>query len=238
VAEYVIAQMLRLSRRLDGVDALLRDPSKGWTVARALANDGRDLSGSTMGIIGAGAIGEALARIAAAGFGVNVLGYRRQLDRVAPPMHPMPLDALLEQSDWIVLTCPLTDETRGLIGAAQFARMKPQSVLVNVSRGPVVDDASLVHALASRQIAGAILDVHAVQPLPLDAPIRRFDNVLLSPHLAGITADSMRRMSTLVVGQVLEMLRGRPPTHFVNPPVWASRRPNRFVTSSTESESA
>jgi D-3-phosphoglycerate dehydrogenase len=107
--------------------------------------------------------------------------------------------------------------------------MKPGARLINVSRGPVVDQAALVEALRSAHLGGAALDVFETQPLPADSPLWHFPNVLLSPHMAGITADSMRRMSRMVVDQTLEMLAGRPPRHFVNPLVWPNRRPNPFA---------
>ncbi len=227
VAEYAIAQMLRLARRLDRIDADLR--TAGWAAARAQADAGRDLAGSTLGIVGAGAIGSALARIAGAGLGMQVLGHRRRPELLAPTMQWAPLDALLAASDWVVLTCPLTSETRGLIDARRIAAMKPGAVLVNVSRGAVVDESALVAALADGRLGGAVLDVFETQPLPPSSPLYGFDHVLLSPHMAGIDADSMRRMSALAVDQTLAVLAGQRPAHLVNPPVWAHRRPNPFA---------
>lgn len=228
VAEYVLGQMLQSARRLARVDQRLR--SEGWLAARALADGGRDLGGRTLGIVGAGAIGAALARAAGLGLGMHVLGHRRSPGPLPEPMQRAGLDELLAQSDYLALCCPLTEETRGLIGAAELARMKPGAVLVNVSRGPVVVEAALVDALASGHLGGAVLDVYETQPLPADSPLWGFDQVLLTPHMAGITADSMRRMGVLAVQQTLDLLAGRRPAHLVNPEVWPRRRRSPFET--------
>ncbi|MBP8305894.1 MAG: hydroxyacid dehydrogenase [Burkholderiaceae bacterium] len=227
VAEYAISQMLQLSRRLARIDRNLRE--QDWPRARALADGGTDLAGRTLGVIGTGAIGGALGRMAGLGLSMTVLGHRRSPGALPEPMQRASLDELLASSDYVALTCPLTNETRGLIGAAQLARMKRGARLINVSRGAVVDQAALIEALGNGHLGGAALDVFETQPLPADSPLWNFDNVLLSPHMAGITVDSMRRMSRMVVDQVLEMLAGRPPRHFVNPQVWPTRRPNPFA---------
>ncbi len=227
VAEYVVSQMLQLSRRLSTIDRRLRE--RGWADARRIADEGSDLAGRTLGIIGTGAIGTALARIAGTGLSMRVLGHRRSDAPTPAPIERASLDDLLAASDYIALTCPLTPETRGLIGAAQLARMKPGARLINASRGAVIDQAALVRALASGHLRGAALDVFETQPLPADSPLWGFENVLLSPHMAGITADSMRRMSELAVDQCLALLAGEAPKHFVNPEVWPRRRPHPFV---------
>lgn len=227
VAEYAASQMLQLSRQLARIDRTLRE--QDWARARLISDGGSDLAGRTLGVIGTGAIGSALGRIAGLGLSMNVLGHRRSPGALPEPMQRAGLEELLERSDYVALTCPLTEQTRGLIGAAQLARMKPGARLINVSRGPVVDQAALVEALRRGHLGGAALDVFETQPLPADSPLWHFPNVLLSPHMAGITADSMRRMSRMVVDQTLEMLAGRPPRHFVNPLVWPDRRPNPFA---------
>jgi D-3-phosphoglycerate dehydrogenase len=224
VAEHAFAQMLRLARRLDRIEATLR--AEGWGAARPLADDGRELQGTTLGVIGVGAIGSRIARIGGQGFGMRVLGHRRRAAPLPEGVEPAGLDELLAAADWVVLACPLTDETRGLLDRHRIARMRPGAVLVNVSRGAVVDEAALVEALREGRLGGAVLDVYASQPLPADSPLRGLDRVLLSPHVAGISADSMRRMSAVSVDQVLAVLRGDAPEHFINPEVWPARRPN------------
>jgi D-3-phosphoglycerate dehydrogenase len=227
VAEYAFAQMLRLARRLDCIETALR--ADGWTAARPLADAGRELHGATLGVVGLGAIGGQVARIGGQGFGMRVLGHRRRAGWSAPGVEPAALDELLAAADWVVLACPLTEETRGLIDRRRLALMRPGAVLVNVSRGAVIDESALIEALAQGRLGGAVLDVYATQPLPADAPLRSLERVLLSPHVAGISADSMRRMSAVAVEQVLAVLQGRPPVHFVNPEVWPVRRPNPHV---------
>lgn len=230
VAEYAIAQMLRSARGLDRIEAGLR--GGGWSAVRPMADSGRELAGATLGIVGVGAIGSALARIAHHGFGMRVLGYQRRLDRLPAEVAGVALDTLLAEADWVVLACPLTDDTRGLIDAARLARIKPGAVLVNVSRGAVVDEAALIAALTEGRLGGAVLDVFATQPLAPDSPLRTLERVLLSPHVAGITADSMHRISTIAVDQTLAILAGRKPAHFFNPEVWPTRRPNPFASES------
>ncbi|MGO4394843.1 NAD(P)-dependent oxidoreductase [Variovorax sp. M-6] len=215
VAEYVLGQMLALARRLPQIDAALR--THGWDTARQLADHGADLSGRTVTIVGMGAIGQALARICGAGFGMRVIGVRRHPPADDARVQYLALADALPLSDYLVLACPLSSQTRGLIGAEALARLKPGARLVNVARGPVVVESALVEAVRSGHLAGAALDVFDTQPLPLDSPLRSLPQVLLSPHLAGITPGSMQRMSEVVVDQLLEMLQGRLPLHFVNP---------------------
>ncbi len=186
VAEYAIGQMLQLSRRLAKIDSTLR--TANWAAARVQADTGTDLYGRTLGIVGMGSIGTALARIAGAGFSMRVLGHRASDAPMPEPVVRVSLPQLLAESDDVVLACPLTEATRGLIGAAELAQIKPGARLVNVSRGAVIDEPALIDALRSGRLAGAALDVFSTQPLPGDSPLRAFEQVLLTPHMAGITA--------------------------------------------------
>lgn len=217
VAEYVLAQMLALARRLPQVDTALRADS--WSAAREIADTGADLMGKTVTVVGMGAIGQALARICGAGFGMQVIGVRRRppTGKLPPYLRYLPLADALPHTDYLVLACPLTSETRGLIGADTLSRIKPGARLVNVARGPVVVEGALADALRSGRLGGAALDVFDTQPLPADSPLRCLPHVLLSPHMAGITPESMQRMSEGAVAQVLEMLQGKLPRHFINP---------------------
>ena len=215
VAEYAVGQMLALARYLPRIDATLRSPS--WDAARQLADHAMELHGKTLAIVGMGAIGQALARICALGFGMRVLGVRRTPQPDSEIVRYVALDDALPQADYVVLSCPLDETTRGLLSAQRLGRMKPGARLVNVSRGAVVDEAALVESLRTGHLGGAALDVFTVQPLPAASELRRLPNVLLSPHLAGITRESMRRMSESAASQVLEMLEGRLPRHFINP---------------------
>ena len=127
------------------------------------------------------------------------------------------LPALLAGCDYLVLACPLTESTRGLIGAPELARLRPGACIVNVARGPVVDTDALVEALRSGRLGGAALDVFDAQPLPDGHPLWSMPNVLVTPHVAGITDDSMRRMGEGAARAVASLLRGELPPHCVNP---------------------
>ncbi len=211
VAEHVIACISTLTRRIARMDAELR--ANGWSEARKLADAGSELFGKTIGIVGLGSIGTCLAEICGCGFGMAVLGHQRRLDAVPAFVRGVPLDELLHNSDFVVLACPLTAETRHLIDARRLALMKPSALLVNVARGAVVEEAALAQALHERRIAGAALDVFEQQPLAPDHPFLQLGNVLLTPHVAGLTVESTRRMSDGAADEVLRLLRGEPLLH-------------------------
>ena len=157
-----------------------------------------------------GNIGRALCDIAHHGFGLEVVAHTRSPGQLPAAARAVPLDTLVATADVVVLACPLTPATTGLIDRARLARMKPTALLVNVARGPVVDEAALLEALAEGRIGGAALDVFATQPLPADHPLLRHDNVILTPHLAGITEQSMLRMGTGACAADIAGARGRP----------------------------
>ncbi len=214
VAEQVIWSSMALLRRYPQVDRDLR--SQGWATARAHADHGRELSGKTLGILGMGNIGRALAKIAVHGFGMPVLCHTRS--GTAPAgVSPVNLPELLSRSDILALCAPLTPQTQGLIDAAALARMKPGAILVNVARGPLVQEAALIEALASGHLGGAAIDVFDTQPLPPDHPFMTLPNVILTPHMAGITEESMLRMGQGVVAEAARVLAGDLPRNLVNP---------------------
>lgn len=222
VAEHVFLVTLALLRRFRQVDGDLR--TRGWAAGRAHADHGRDLAGRTMGIVGMGAVGRAVARIARHGFGLDVAAFTRTPGSVPEGVRALDLDTLVATADVLVLCCPLTPETRGLIGPERIAAMKPGALLVNVARGPVVDEASLVAALQAGRIGGAALDVFDTQPLPLDHPLLSLDTVILTPHMAGITEDSMMRMGVGAAEEAIRILEGGLPLNFRNPDVEARYR--------------
>lgn len=213
VVEYCLAAMLHLRRRLTDMDSVLR--SKGWSSARSLADDGTELRATTCGIVGVGAIGARLAGVVQA-LGMQTIGLTRRPDALPGGVKAVDKATLMRESDVIVMCCPLTPETRGMIDAAALARARPNAILINVARGPVVDTAALIDALARGALGGAALDVHDVQPLPVDAAIFSAPNVLLTPHVAGSTATSMQRMSAGAVDDMIKLLRGEAPSHPVN----------------------
>jgi len=219
VVEYCVAAMLNLRRPLAAIDARLRHA--GWSAARPLADHTAELDGMTCGIVGVGAIGSRLAQTAA-GLGMSVLGLTRRPESLPPGVRPATREALFANADIIVLCCPLTDETRGLANADMINSMKPGAILINVSRGPVVQTAALLDALRRGHLGGAALDVHDIQPLPADSPALDAPNLLLTPHIAGITDSSMRRMSEGAVANLLALLRGDAAPNIVNPHVLTS----------------
>ena len=215
VAEYVMMVSAMLLRRFLPMDRDLR--SRGWQAGRAHANHGRELSGSRLGIVGMGNIGSALAAIARQGFGMEVMASTRQPGGLPEGVRAVALDALVEEADIVVLCCPLTPETRGLMSRERIFRMRPNALLVNVSRGPVIDEDALVEALRTGAIAGAALDVFTTQPLPPEHPLLSLDNVVLTPHMAGITEESMLRMGTGAAEEAIRVLQGGLPVNFCNP---------------------
>lgn len=214
VAEHAIGAVALLRRRTARMDALLR--SAGWERSRALADEAGELHDQVLGIVGLGEVGTRIAEIAHHGYGMRVLGHQRRLDALPPFVEGVALDDLLARSDAVVLACPLTDTTRGLLDARRIARMPRHAVLVNVARGAVVDEAALIAALRERRIGGAALDVFDRQPLPDDHPLLTLDNVLLTPHAAGLTVQSMKRMSLGTAEEVRRLLAGQQPRNLVN----------------------
>ncbi len=217
VSNHAIALLLALARRLL---PLHRDASAGlwrrdhaWRLA--------PVHGQTLGIVGFGNIGRAVARKALA-FDMRVLAYDPYYDPKAAAemsVKPAPLKELLAESDYLSLHTPLTPETRHLIGAAELKAMKPTAVLINTARGPVVDEAALVEALAGGEIAAAGLDVFEEEPLAADSPLCRLENVLLTPHVASISPEAIRLLSEEVGRAAGDVLRGRWPKYVANPSV-------------------
>ncbi|RAR71649.1 D-3-phosphoglycerate dehydrogenase [Paracidovorax anthurii] len=202
VAEHALALMLALTRQLPELDRRVR--AGGWAGSQW---QGRDFRGSTVGIVGYGSIGRATARLAAAlGAQVLVLRPPGQADGFATEPD---LDRLLARVDILSLHCPLTERTRGLIGARELGLMRPGSLLVNTARGPVVQEDALIAALHGGQLAGAGLDTFDTEPLPERHPLAKLPQVLLTPHVAGVTRDAALRVATLTARNILDHLRGR-----------------------------
>ena len=173
---------------------------------------GREIHGSTLGILGMGRIGEQVAR-RARGFDMTVLYCNRRRRPAAEEtlgVRHVSRDELLATADYVVLTVPLTAETHRLIGRAELARMKPTAILINVARGAVIDTEALTEALAARRIYAAALDVTDPEPLPRDHPLLRLDNVIITPHLGSATEQTRQRMAEISVENLLAGLSGQP----------------------------
>jgi D-3-phosphoglycerate dehydrogenase len=178
-----------------------------------------------VGVVGVGEIGRRVAQICARGFGMRVLGNQRRLDRLPPEAQGAHLDDLVAQSDFIVIACPLNAQTHHLFDAARLGAMKSSAWLINVGRGPVIDEQALVAALRERRIAGAMLDVYEHYRIEAGHPLLALDNVLLTPHLAGSTRESRARAAVRAADETLRMLAGERPRNLVNPEAWDVRRP-------------
>jgi glyoxylate reductase len=208
-ADLAFGLLLASARRIPEAERFLR--AGQWTWERRWEPElllGRDVHGATLGLIGLGAIGQAVAR-RAAGFEMRVLGWTRSGRRVAC-VEPVTLDALLRESDLVSVHVALTPETRGLIGASQLARMRPGAFLVNTSRGGVVDEVALAHALESGRLGGAALDVFGVEPIDPGSPLLRAPNLILTPHIGSASVATRTRMADLAVENLLAGLEGRP----------------------------
>src|SRR5215217_846977 len=213
-ADLALALMLGIARRLAEGEAFVR--AGRWATWEPGLMLGRDLHGATVGIVGYGRIGQAVGR-RLEGFGCELLTTSRS--------GGVPLDELLERSDFVTLHCPLTPETRGLIGDEALERMKPTAYLVNTARGPVVDTEELARALHRGEIAGAALDVTDPEPLPGDHPLLDTPNLLVVPHVASATHATRGRMADMAVDNLLAGLAGEPMPHSVNADALAGATP-------------
>src|SRR5687767_1322416 len=198
-ADLAFALLLALARRIPEGAAQVREGR--WRTWEPAADLGADLSGATLGIVGRGRIGEAVAR-RGEGFGMEVVHSSRSSG--------VPLEELLERSDFVSLHTPFTPETRHLIGAAELARMKGTALLINTSRGGVVDQDALRQALIDGEIAGAALDVTDPEPLPADHPLLEAPNLLVVPHVGSATVRTRARMAEMAVENLLAALADRP----------------------------
>jgi glyoxylate reductase len=218
-ADLAVALMLGISRHLAEGDAYVRRGDwRTWETGLLL---GHDLHGATVGIVGFGRIGRAVAR-RLEGFGCEILHTSRAVREGAGSArtgaisnHGTTLEELLDRSDFVTLHSPLTPETRGLIGEEALARMKPTSYLVNTARGPIVDSEALGQALSAGRIAGAALDVTDPEPLPAGHPLLNAPNLLVLPHLGSATHATRARMADIAVDNLLAGLSGEPMPHSV-----------------------
>lgn len=221
VAEYAITAMLESARRFRFFDKQVRQDN--WGERKKAAAETFELQGRTLGIVGFGAIGARIAQIAAAGFSMHIAACTRSPSRLPQGVSAMPLNKLFACSDFIVLACPLTEQTRGMVNRDVFTHAKPGLVLVNVSRGAVINEADLVDALETGLIGGAALDVFATQPLPMASELRKHPRVALTPHLAGITQDSELAMGMMAVETQMALIRGERPANIVNRECYANK---------------
>ena len=219
-ADQTWALLMAAARRVAEGDRYIRgrdwqgyDPGLLW---------GTDVYGATLGIVGLGTIGSAVAR-RGAGFHMRLLytgRTRHPAEEAALGADYRTLDDLLAQSDFVSINCALTPETRGLIGARALAQMKPTAVLVNTARGAIVDQRALAEALRAGRLAGAGLDVFEPEPMALDDPLLSCETAVLAPHLGSATHATRARMSRVAAENIVAALQGRRPRFLVNPEAW------------------
>lgn len=205
VAEYTLGLMIAVARGVLRADEHLR--AGRWTVVV-----GSELKAKTLGIVGLGGVGRAVARRASLGFGMRVLAHTRHPDSRAAAdvgVELASLETLVSRSDFITLHLPLSEATRGLIGPREFGLMKKSVYLINTARGAIVDEAALYEALSTKRIAGAALDVFSDEPLR-GSPLLSLDNVILTPHMAGYTDASIIRANRAALHNALCVLQGLP----------------------------
>lgn len=206
VAEYVVGTAMLLLRGAY---------QSGATVAagrwpRAVLSNGREIAGKTLGLIGFGSIGQLTAKLAR-GLGMTVIAFDAMMDEDHPDfaeagVRCAGLDEVIRSADVVSLHVPLVESTRGLFDAARIASMKPRAVLINTARGGIVDEVALAAALKSGQLGGAAIDVFGVEPLPASPHFDGCPNLVLTPHVAGVTAEANERVSFLIARKLLEAL--------------------------------
>ena len=214
VAEGAFALLIALAKKLMPIHSAMQSEGWLWPTPRWL---GSDIAGKTLGIVGVGRIGRSMARMAGAGFRAKVLGFSPYVSedemRAVGVKKENDLREMLAQCDFVSVHCVLNDETRHLIGEAEFQCMKSSAIFINVSRGAIVDEAALLNALQSGQIAGAGLDVYGREPLSLSghplSPLYDMDNVILTPHLTFYTREAMRRLEEETLERCFEILEGK-----------------------------
>ena len=218
VAEHVLGMMLCLSKRIIETDRFMRRQPG----LRREAFMGRNVLEKTLGIIGIGHVGTRLAQLCR-GLEMRIIACDPYLpaDEIARRgAQKSALEDLLRQSDFVSVNCPLTDETRGMLGARQYALMPKHAYFITTARGGIHDEAALEEALREHRIAGAGLDVWQTEPPPLSHPLLQLDNVLLSNHSAGVTSESRRTMAQIGAEQLIDVLDGKRPPRLLNPEAW------------------
>ncbi|BBY90668.1 D-3-phosphoglycerate dehydrogenase [Mycobacterium gallinarum] len=218
VAEHALGFMLDLAKKITVADRALRSGALG----DRLALIGSQLLGKTLGVVGLGAIGSRLVELCAP-FGMEVIVFDPYVDETTASergVQLVRLAELVERSDFVQVTCPLTTETQGLIGKAQFSAMKPTAFFITTARGPVHDETALYDALVGGGIAGAGLDVFHEEPPRRDNPLLQLDNVIATPHTAGITVEAARDIAVATATQWQTIFTGGMPPRLLNPDVW------------------
>lgn len=214
VADHAFALLLCLARNICKANNYIKD--KEWKTFYPFIDT--DVWNKTIGIIGLGRIGTGIAE-RAKGFKMKILYYdivrKKELEEKLN-LEYRNLDDLLKESDFIIISVPLTNETKGMISEKEFSLMKKSAFLINIARGPIVDHNALIKALKNKKIVGAGLDVFYKEPLPIDDPLLNLDNVILTPHIAANTIECRKRMSITIAEEILRVLHGEKPKYAIN----------------------
>jgi D-3-phosphoglycerate dehydrogenase len=219
VAAHVLAMMLALSKQIIQTNHALR---RG-TMHDRTAFTGSDVNGRTIGIVGIGNVGRRVAELCRGLFGMQVIACDPYLDAqtiAARGAVKVTLEELLRRADFVSINCPLDEGTRGMIGAKEFALMQPHAYFITTARGSIHDERALAEALGAKRIAGAGIDVWDKEPPPADHALLQFDNVIASPHTAGVTREARANMGRIAAEQLIMTLDGKRPPRIVNPQVW------------------
>ena len=212
VAEHALALMMAMAKQLKAVDQAVHKDN--WKIR--YASKAEDLDGKTLGLVGIGHIGSLLAQKCHLAFNMKVIAYDPYVKKTEGVKLCSSLDQLFSQSDFISIHVPYTKETHHLVNARLLSLMKPDSYLINTSRGAVVDEKALIEALKNASIAGAGLDVFEKEPPSLDNPLLKFNNVVTTPHSAGLNRDCERKLAIEAAQAVIDFLEGRQPKHIYN----------------------
>jgi D-3-phosphoglycerate dehydrogenase len=219
VAEHVLGMILMLVKRAVDCDRALR----AGTLQNRADFTGREARGKTIGIVGIGNVGRRVAELCGGLLRMQVIAYDPYVDAEETRRRgarKVALDELLRGADFVSINCPLTDETRRMIGAREYALMKPTAYFITTARGFIHDEEALERALREKKIAGAGLDVWDKEPPSADHPLLKFDNVIATAHTAGVTREARVNMGKIAAEQVLDALDGKPVARIVNPQVW------------------
>jgi D-3-phosphoglycerate dehydrogenase / 2-oxoglutarate reductase len=219
VAEHALGMMLSLCKRVVECDRALR----AGTLTDRGDFIGREAHGKTIGMVGIGNVGRRVAELCRGLFGMEVLAYDPYVDAEETQRRgarKVELDELLRSADFVSINCPLTEETRGMIGAREYARMKSSAYFITTARGFIHDEAALEAALRDKTIAGAGLDVWGKEPPAAAHSLLKFDNVIVTAHTAGVTREARANMGRIAAEQMLDALDGKPVMRIVNPRVW------------------
>ena len=219
-ADFTFALLMAVARRIPEAERYVHEGK--WKTWGPMTLLGVDIQGATLGLVGFGRIGKAVAR-RALGFDMRVIYYSPNEKKTYPDLNTTQVDfeTLLKESNFISLHTPLTPETRHLIDAEALSKMKPNAVLINTARGPVVDSVALYQALKEKRIFGAGLDVTDPEPIPMESPLLTLDNIVIVPHIASASKTTRDQMSRIAAQNLIAGLKGERLPNCVNPQVYS-----------------